>query len=391
MTPSLEIERISNIDTVYSLKNTWNDLLKNTATRTIELTFEWQISFWEHFYQDCELFILAVREAGEIVAICPLMLTTQKVLGVKVRRLEIIAASESNFQDLIVGKNDTGVIACVLAYLDENRGLWDYLDLRHIPETSPTAQFFLENTGKNQFHQLAEFDVCTYTKLDTSWKEHKKSLSSHRKQRTNRKTKKIEENLGEIQLKTVPNEEILVSKLETFYQFHCKRWNATDTPSQFNDPRYCRFYSEVGRKLFSKGELGVVCLEAGDITLSQMIFLTIDKVTQIQLVAYDTDYLSYSPTIILLELFVDRYLLDNTQTIEWGTYYPWKELWANQTKKRGNLKIFPKKMSSFMPYFILGMYAKLRTWIKQMPWLSNSLTSIKHKIQRRKSFPQLGN
>ena len=56
-----------------ALRDEWNDLLGRSRFDTIFLTHEWQSTWWRHLGQGRgPLFILAVREAGRLVAILPL-------------------------------------------------------------------------------------------------------------------------------------------------------------------------------------------------------------------------------------------------------------------------------------------------------------------------------
>ena len=114
---TLAIEIIEDISFLETIKDDWNALLQKSDTKTIELNWEWQTTYWRHFNENAELFVLIIRESCIIVAIVPLKLTHTKKLGIDVRRLELIAAAESNYQDLIIGKNDADILTCVFDYL----------------------------------------------------------------------------------------------------------------------------------------------------------------------------------------------------------------------------------------------------------------------------------
>jgi CelD/BcsL family acetyltransferase involved in cellulose biosynthesis len=309
-----------------------------------------------------------------------LKITKKRVFGTKIRCLEIIAAQTSNYQDLIIGKNSEDVLICILDYLLENRGLWDQIDLRHIPETSKTARFFLEKLGSYPLFRIAETEKCTYLALDKSWEEHKKSLGKHRRHRMTNNRGRIEREIGKIQLRTSLTDNQLISDLHVFFDLHQKRWNPTDTPSVFMDSRYQEFYTEAGLQLLPKGQFGLAILDAGDITLGCLLYFIFGRSILIQLVTYDPDYYKYSPIIVLMELFADEKLEDCFNEIDFGTYYSWKESWANQLKNRINLIIFPKRLLPFTIYNITRLYLVLRSKIRQHPHILNTI-----KITLRKA------
>ena len=88
--------------------------------------------------------MLVVRDANSVVAISPLKLTIIRVLGFEIRRLELIAAAESNYQNLVIGEPSKIIIDSVWNYLVSLRGSWDVLALRNIPESSRTVSSMLD-------------------------------------------------------------------------------------------------------------------------------------------------------------------------------------------------------------------------------------------------------
>jgi hypothetical protein len=64
--------------------------------------------------------------------------------GIPIRYLEFIAAEESDYQDFIIGRRHEEVLASILEFLMLHRSQWDVLYLKHVPEYSTTARFFLD-------------------------------------------------------------------------------------------------------------------------------------------------------------------------------------------------------------------------------------------------------
>jgi CelD/BcsL family acetyltransferase involved in cellulose biosynthesis len=376
----LTIERISDIASLHALEGVWNTLLKISATKSAELTYEWQMFHWQNFHKDSELFVLIVKRTGSIVAIAPLKLIFINILGLKIRRLEIIAALESNYQDLVIGENDDEILNCIFDYLVGNLKSWDLLSLRHIPETSPTISYLSEKLNRYDLNKLTITDKCIYLHIDKSWEDYKKDLGKNRKHRMANRARRIEREVGPLKLKNCLTNDEFLSEIQIFFELHNKRWNQTDTPSQFMDERYRKFYIEAGVKLFEKGQLGLSVLVAGGKTLSSLIFFTYDKNSLIQLIAYDPDYYPYSPMLVLQEMFVEDSLLKGADEIDWGTYYSWKELWANQIKNRANLEIFSKRLIPYIFYEILKTYRMIKKNLVQNPRVLDFARHLRNRI-----------
>jgi CelD/BcsL family acetyltransferase involved in cellulose biosynthesis len=387
---SLKIEKIDSLNSLETIKNVWNSLLKKSVTQTIELTYEWQMAFWQQFNQGAELFVLVIREGGSIIAISPLKLIIKRVLGIKIRSLEIIAAQTSNYQDLIIGRSSEDVLVCILDYLVTSQGSWDRLSLRNIPETSPTARFFSEKLGDYPFRRITETDQCAYLVLDESWEEHNKNLGKHRRHILKNKKSRIEKEIGQFLLRRSATDDQLISDLQVFYDSHRKRWDRTNTPSIFWDPRYCKFYSKAGLQLFHKGQLGLSVLEAGGLALAHLIYFTYGQNVLFQLVTYDPDYYKYSPTVVLLEQFIEDGPANAIDEIDWGTYYPWKEPWVNHFKNKVHLTVFPKRILPSTDYSITKLYLALRSRIRQHPRILTTIKNIFRKVRILKWFSSQG-
>jgi CelD/BcsL family acetyltransferase involved in cellulose biosynthesis len=376
----ITIKRVREIDDLEAIKLDWNALIEKNETKTVELTYEWQMTYWKYFNENAELFVLIVKEAGSILAIAPLKLTSIRVLGIKIRHLEFIAAGTSNYQDFIIGEKSEEVLECILDYLVSLQESWEIFSLRHIPETSTTAHFFLDKLNHYPLCRITGTEKCTFLKIDKSWADYRKSLEKD-KHRMARRMRRIEREVGTINLRTSSTEDQFRSDLQELIKLHCKRWNQTDTQSQFIDSRYCRFYLEAGLQLFPKGQLNLFVLEAGETTLAQALCFTMDRCSVGQLIAYDPDYYKFSPVLVLLELYVEESLSNGMDTIDFGTYYPWKELWANHLKERVNLEIYPKRILPSIIYFLTRLYGELRTRLKRNPRILGLVKKLRSRIR----------
>jgi CelD/BcsL family acetyltransferase involved in cellulose biosynthesis len=147
------------------------------------------------------------------------------------------------------------------------------------------------------------------------------------------------------------------------------------------DARYSRFYLEAGLQLLPKGQLSLSVLEAGKTTLAELLSFNMDKCSLLQLLAYDPDYYPFSPMVVLQELFVKESLSNGIETIDWGTYYPWKELWANHLKNRVNLEVYPKRILPSTIYFFTRTYHVFRTSLQRNPRILSVIKNLRSRIR----------
>ncbi len=341
---ALTIERLRDVDSLETLKEEWNALLDKSQTKTVELTYEWQMTYWKYFHEDAELFVLIIREAGVVVALAPLKQTHTRFLGINVSRLELIAAAESNYQDLIIGKSNEDVLTCVFDYLLKPSEGWDVLRLEHIPETSPTTAFLRNRLDSDSLRGLTAVEKCMLLEVNHTTVE---SAEQRRKNRARRglapQVRKLERDLGKVSLRRSSTTDRFETDLSMFFDLHRKRWNSTETPSMFNQACYREFYLEATHQLTAKGQIELLTLVAGEVQLAQMLNFIFGKNIVGQLLAYDVDYLKYSPELVLLELYVTQLSANGAETMDFGSYNSYKERWTNRLKNRVDFQIYPKR------------------------------------------------
>lgn len=375
----LDIERIHTLEDLEILEEDWNNLLEHNETKTVELTYEWQTTYWKQFHENSELFVLLVRDANSIVAIAPLRLTYTRRFGARIRILEFIAAKESNYEDFIIRGNNRKALECILSYLKSNRKSWDVLSLRHIPETSITAHFLLNNLDGSLLRRIADRAECIFLKINKSWEEYAKGSKKARK--------KIEYRIrrlrryGEFDCFHCSTEEQIRSNLLRFFELHHKRWDPTETPSQFNDDRQREFYLEVTPKLLAKGLVDLFVLRLRETPVALIYSFLFGRNRLIQLIAYDTDYSKGAPLQVAHELLVEEAFADGVEVIDFGHYYPYKELWAGCFKNKVSIEIYPKRLLPWCIYALAEIANSLRVNLKRISLLRRFVRYIRRRVR----------
>jgi len=379
---ALRVERIQDSHTLETIKETWNSLLDKSEMKMVELTYEWQMTHWKYFNEGAELFVLIVCDDESIVAVAPLKATCRRILGIKIRCLEIIASAESNYQDLLIGENSSDVLECILDYLLRNQGAWDFLNLKHIPEYSNTAQFLLSHLRGYPLRKLTVIEKCMFLEIVTKG-AYPEELINKGKARKNirHRVRRVERELGNIHLRHCSANGQFRSDLLVLFDLHRKRWNHTETPSMFNDDRYREFYLEATQPLMSKGQIQLSTLEAGEIKLAQTLSFACDNKVVGQLLAYDPDYIKYSPEIVLLELYTNELIANGVKILDFGSYNPYKERWINRLKNRINFQIYSKRLLPSFIYAIMVVYQGSLGGLRKMPHLLNGAKSLRRSFR----------
>jgi CelD/BcsL family acetyltransferase involved in cellulose biosynthesis len=388
--PELEVERVEGGDALESIRAAWDGLLDRNETRTAELTHAWQLTYWEHLAAESRLFVLVVREAGEIVAIAPLKLSRRGKLGIPIRYLEFIAAGESNYQDFIIGRRHQEVLASILKFLLRHRGQWDVLYLRHVPENSSTARFFLDAAGgldRSVVSTVAGIDRCIFLEMNQTWERYRAGTAKVRNKIASRKRKL--QKLGALASFHCSGEQDYRTNLARFFDLHRRRWNGTDTPSQFNDDRQCRFYLEAGLRLLPKKQIDLFMVEMGASPIAGLLTLRYDRRCINQLIAFDPAYAHSSPSFVMHDLFLEELFSNGVREFDFGHYFPYKEAWANSFKNTLDLKVHLGGPVPSYDQMVSTLLQGLRARIRRHEALLKAARAVRNRL-RRISTPRNG-
>lgn len=189
-----------------ALQGEWNRLLQSSRSDTIFLTWEWQSTWWHHVgAARGPLYLLAIRQDGRLVGLCPLYRTVEDGL----RCLQVVGCIEvSDYLDLIVEQGrEEAVYAAFLDWLASPQAPdWDLLDLCNQPQASMAHERLPEMAHARGWDaQVIEEDVCPVVLLprsgaagpgsfagDDGWEAYLAALDKKDRHEIRRKLRRVE-------------------------------------------------------------------------------------------------------------------------------------------------------------------------------------------------------
>lgn len=183
-----EVLIVRDSDSFDSLQREWDDLLDRSVTKTPFMMFPWTRAWWRHFGREAKLLILVVRKAGQVVGIAPLMVSRRAVLGIPYRELEFIASGRvpgvtskgmSDRLDLLVDEaHQAEGTRILIREIFRLRNEWDLVNLRPVPQTSPTiAQVRYTTEAKQANCLVMDCSVSPYVPVASDWATYIRSRS----------------------------------------------------------------------------------------------------------------------------------------------------------------------------------------------------------------------
>jgi CelD/BcsL family acetyltransferase involved in cellulose biosynthesis len=273
----VDVVRLRALDEVAGLAEAWNRLSGGVPFRS----WEWNGTWWRHYCDDGQLYVLCVRDGQQLVAVAPWYVSRHPARG---RVVRFLAAGEvcTDYQTVLcLPGREAEASAAVADWLLAAAGQgsrhtpravsskedslvktvasrddgWDLLDFSGIEAADVPMRLLLEALAARrcQVHREAGLN-CWRLDLPPTWEEYLAQLSkSHRGQVTRRVRKYFDS--GRAVWHTVSHPDQLPEAFELLVVLHHRRWEHVGQPGLFDSPRYAAFHRDVAGRMLATGQL----------------------------------------------------------------------------------------------------------------------------------------
>ena len=250
-----------------SLRAEWNNVLRDSASKTIFLTWEWVSAWWSTYGNAGDLRIfLAFDESDALRGIAPLRQQMVRNYGRSLSTLSFIGdgSNDSDYLDFVITRGyEKPVMEAFRSHWDSESQTGALLLLNEIPESSPNFAS-LKEFGERKDSIWTETDVpCSCVALPDTWEDYLRSLRS----RFRTKVRSVLRNLEgrpEVSFGFCENWEQVQSVLPVLFDLHTRRWAQEAKPGVFGWERKRQFYFAVSRALLEQGWLRICWLKWKD-------------------------------------------------------------------------------------------------------------------------------
>lgn len=131
----MKIIEINDFTDFIRLKPDWGNLLLESE-HSVFSTWTWLSTWWKHFGKNRELLLLLAEENQKLVAIAPLMVTTEPFSQLHRKKIEIIGTPDADYNSFILARTSEKekVLYAFFKYLDSASKKWDILRFTDIPD-----------------------------------------------------------------------------------------------------------------------------------------------------------------------------------------------------------------------------------------------------------------
>ena len=308
-------------------KDQWNQLLESGDTDTVNLTWDWQRSWWQSFGKG-KLMLIAAERNGSVIAVAPLF-TDQGM---------IYNLFPEDALDFIGDISDSAVLDAMLK--TAHSVVADFVGFRFyfLPHTSRTGKLLMEAAVRLNLNCYDEGS------LPSPWLDLKTSpdvaLNITRK-----KSLRRHENYflreGDLEVLHFTESEKILPHLENFFKQHISRRNSTNASSLFLDSKQCDYYTRLTREISPTGWLRFTRINWNGRPIAFHYGLSYKGRYLYGIPSFDIDLAEHSPGEVLLrqlllaaisegattfdfgmgdELYKYRFSTDVTELHTWGMY-----------------------------------------------------------------------
>jgi CelD/BcsL family acetyltransferase involved in cellulose biosynthesis len=162
---TLELQRISELN---DFGTEWNQILSHSIDNNPFLTYEWLTSWWKQYGKGrtLKLFTANGRD-GATSLIAPIMYSSYKRLGLKLRKAEFVASPDSDYHTFLITNYQEATKAAnsLIQSIMEDLTDADSFTLEEVPEDSYTAKL-LQNVDVNDGeNKCSVINSCPYVTL----------------------------------------------------------------------------------------------------------------------------------------------------------------------------------------------------------------------------------
>jgi len=298
----MEISIITEFDKFLALKEEWNRALKKSRSNTFFLTYEWLANWWEFYGFGHKLFIIIIRERGEIIAAAPFMIKIQKFGPlVLYRRLQFIAHDVSDYMDLIITGKEQECFELIFECVKNNQNCWNWAEFIYLPATSPFLSYW-RNQKDSKFRYFNEIiDISVFIDLDDckDFDFYLRSLNKRVRNDINRQENNIRK-IGELTMHVYTKSADITAVLSSFFELHKKRWADRGMPSQFGDDRLRMRYASLAKLLEKDSLIELDCLCLNSQVIALHYGFSYDNRFYWYTPTFNPDFQKYSPGKLLL-------------------------------------------------------------------------------------------
>lgn len=326
------------------LREEWNELLEDSASDCLFLTWEWLHTWWKHLRGSRKLHIITLRRGGRLIAVAPLAVrppAAKRLLPFRV--VEFLGTGQvgSDYLDVIVRREaEEEALAALGDRLGEEKLMFELAQVR---KDSSLVAALAARLGRHGWTSAAQrTEVCPYIPLaGHSWDTYLSGLGADHRYNFRRRLK----NLGkqfDVRFEPVASESRRREVLGTLVELHNRRWEERGGSTAFHTAGLLSFHEDLSRLAFERGWLRLFALRLNGNTAASLYGFRYGRTFYFYQSGFDSAYLKHSIGLVTMGLAIKSAIEEGA-----GEYdllhgdEAYKSHWAGTARDLERLELYP--------------------------------------------------
>lgn len=259
----MQVTRVSNTNELYKLTASWNCLTRGIPFRS----WQWLFSWWKHYHQDRELYVLTVTDdSGILIGAAPFLLQRDAARGRVLRFLGTGEVCTDYLTILTTHEHQAVVVEAIARWLldaaADPRQRWDSLELEDVAVTDTAIATLVSTLADHDcsVHQR-NAPACWQLPLVESWESFRSASSKNRRRHLRRWERELAAMPdGDLQVARGPDD--LRRGMQVLVDLHQRRRQSLGELGCFHSAPFSAFLHESAAKLLETGNLYLCWMES---------------------------------------------------------------------------------------------------------------------------------
>jgi Protein of unknown function, DUF482. len=348
LAPSLVTEVITDTEQFRELRAEWTELLQDSGSDCLFLSWEWMFSWWQHLSSSRKLHLITVRDRGMLVAIAPLTLCPPNFKRLRpCRALEFLASGTvgSDYLSFLIRRGYEEVaLAEIGASLTKANVMLELVRVESTSFVMTATALELKQAGWRPMRQTTNYSPFINLKGHT-WDSYCETLAYSHRRDIRRKLANLKKTFN-VRFERVETEEQRVDAMARFIDLHLTRWADDGGSTALESEALKQFHLSLSKVALERGWLRLYTLWLDDRPGAIVYLFRYADTFYYYQASFDKEFGKYGVGMLTLAMAIKAACEEGAAEFDFlHDDELYKYLWAREERELIRLDLFPPKYS----------------------------------------------
>ena len=282
-----------------TLGEEWRAACSGMQRPSIFITPEYLETAWKHLREENDQpWVMAVRDAGQLVGLLPLVRCKRKAHGLTGYELRHMGMWEGDRPGLLATVAPDRVWPALFEALRRLRSQWQWLDLRELDENAWPLRH-ADQLGPMMRTSIENDTQAAFLTLDGSWDVYLAARSTRTRKSFLKTQRELSQDHPEWDIQVIEEPSGLVEAFNRYVEIERRSWKVSAGVGLWSDTRQANFYRELLPLLARDGRASVWLLRIDGRDAAGLVRFSHGEIVYERLCTYDPEFGQYSPGVQL--------------------------------------------------------------------------------------------